>query len=116
MSQKTRTYKLYKLHIFRVQELASQLHQMEQTSKSQNLEIERLRQDNKNQRSNLKDSEDQVKRCEETIERLKKVKADRDVELGDMEESTREQVQELRRQIEDRQKVILITFFKSVFE
>ena len=39
---------------------------------------------------------------------MKKIKQEKDVAIGDMEESTREQVQELRRQIEDRQKDIMM--------
>ena len=90
----------------RVQEMAMSHKEAEQYYKSQGVEIERLRQETKNQKANLRDAEDQVKRAEETVERLKKIKQEKDVAIGDMEEATREQVQELRRQIEDRQKDI----------
>ena len=75
----------------RVDELSMAMKDSEKHQKNQNSEIERLRQENKSQKGNIKEAEDQVRRTEETIERLKKIKQEKDVAIGDIEESSREQ-------------------------
>ena len=58
----------------RIDELSMTMKDSEKHQKNQNSEIERLRQENKSQKANIKEAEDQVRRTEETIERLKKIK------------------------------------------
>ena len=67
----------------------------------------------RNQKSQLRETEQQLKREQETNERLKKAKQERDTVIVDMEDATQEQVTEMRRQIEDRQKEVKLCHLKN---
>ncbi|CAG5097554.1 Oidioi.mRNA.OKI2018_I69.XSR.g15126.t2.cds [Oikopleura dioica] len=91
----------------RVQEFSQTTVENEDRVKSQTSEISRLQTEIKNLKTNLKQTEDQLARQEEENNRLKRIKHEKEIAIDTMEDASREQVQEMRRQIEDRQKDIV---------
>ena len=90
----------------RLDELTGQAKDAEKSRKQLGAELERKDAEIRNQKSQLRETEQQLKREQDTAIRLKKAKQERDTVIVDMEDATQEQVSEMRRQIEDRQKEV----------
>lgn len=90
----------------RLDELTGTAKEAEKTRKQLQNELERKDAEIRNQKSQLRETEQQLKREQDNAIRLKKAKQERDTAIVDMEDATQEQVTEMRRQIEDRQKEV----------